>query len=221
MELEISLYPKPFEVLGVNVGLSVVVAWCVLAVVLAALFLVRLYVNKFQMEPKGLQNLLEYVIESMYGFARGHVGLYAEFVAPISLTLMIYVFFTTIIELFGLPPATEDLNCTIALGLCSFIMVNVTSIRFKGVRGRIRNLASPSFIVFPIKILTDMIAPFSMGIRLFANVLIGGVIMQLIYAVVPVLLPAALSAYFNVLHIAIQTFVVGLLSLTYIGEAVE
>ena len=60
-----------------------------------------------------------------------------------------------------------------------------------------------------------------MGIRLFSNVLVGGVIMQLIYAVVPIVLPAVIASYFNLLHVMIQTFVFGLLSLTYISEAVE
>ena len=75
--------------------------------------------------------------------------------------------------------------------------------------------------MFPIKVMTDMIAPVSMGIRLFSNVLVGGVIMQLIYAVVPIVLPAVIASYFNLLHVMIQTFVFGLLSLTYISEAVE
>jgi F0F1-type ATP synthase membrane subunit a len=45
--------------------------------------------------------------------------------------------------------------------------------------------------------------------------------MQLIYNVVPIVVPAVLSVYFNLLHVGIQTFVFGLLSLTYAGEAVE
>ena len=73
----------------------------------------------------------------------------------------------------------------------------------------------------PIKMITDLVAPFSMGIRLFANVMVGGVVMQLVYMAVPVILPAAVSAYFNVIHVMIQTFVFGLLSLIYTSEAVE
>ena len=134
---------------------------------------------------------------------------------------MAYVFFTTFVEIFGLPPATEDLNCTVALGICSFLMVNITGLKFTGVKGRLKNLSTPSPAVFPIKVMTDMIAPVSMGIRLFSNVLVGGVIMQLIYAVVPIVLPAVIASYFNLLHVMIQTFVFGLLSLTYISEAVE
>ena len=73
----------------------------------------------------------------------------------------------------------------------------------------------------PIRILTDLIAPCSIAIRLFANIMVGGIIMQLIYAVAPIILPAIVASYFNVLHVGIQTFVLGLLTLVYVSEAIE
>lgn len=223
IDLEVSIYPEYVALFGLRLPESAVIATAVVLLLVLGLLALNLFYirRRFTAKPKGLQNLLELMVESLFNFAKGHVGDCAEFAAPFALTFMCYVFFTTFIEIFGLPPATEDLNCTIALGLCSFIMVNFTALKFRGLKGRLKNLASPSAVVFPIKVLTDCIAPFSMGIRLFANVLVGGVIMQLVYAVLPILLPAAVSSYFNVLHVGIQTFVFGLLFLTYTGEAVE
>ena len=37
----------------------------------------------------------------------------------------------------------------------------------------------------------------------------------------PVVLPAIIASYFNVLHVGIQTFVLGLLTLVYVSEAIE
>ena len=219
--LEISIFPKKFYIFGVNVGLSVVMAWGALAVVVVLLFLLNRRIKKFTERPKGIQTLLEMAVDGITRFAESRVGHYAEGVAPFTLTLMIYVFFTTFIEIFGLPPATEDLNCTVALGFCSFLTVNITGIRYKGAKGRLKTLCQPSPVAMPIKMITDLVAPFSMGIRLFANVMVGGVVMQLVYMAVPVILPAAVSAYFNVIHVMIQTFVFGLLSLIYTSEAVE
>lgn len=223
IELDVSIYPKYLSIGGLRVAVSGVIASAVVLLLVAALLLINLFCirRRFTQRPKGLQNVLEYAVEALQEFAKGRVGECAGFVAPFVLTFMLYVFFTTFVEIFGLPPATEDLNCTLALGLCSFLMVNVTSLRFRGLKGRMKNLSSPSAVVFPVRILADVIAPFSMGIRLFANVLVGGVIMQLVYTVVPVLFPAAVSSYFNVLHVGIQTFVFALLFLTYTGEAVE
>lgn len=221
--LEVSLFPKPCYVFGVNVGLSVAVSWCVMAVLLTTLILLNiLVVRRMKPVPSGAQNVLELMVDGMHRWAEGKVGHAADFVAPISMTLMTYVFANTIIEMFGLPPATEDINCTFALGLCTFTTVNVAGFKFRGgLRGRVQGLCNPSPIVMPIRILTDLIAPCSIAIRLFANIMVGGIIMQLIYAVVPIILPAVVASYFNVLHVGIQTFVLGLLTLVYVSEAIE
>ena len=221
--LEVNLYPTPYEVFGVNVGLSVVIAWCVMAALLLTIVLLNvLVVRRMKPVPRGAQNLVELIVDGMHRWAEGKVGHAAEFAAPVAMTLMTYVFFNTIIEMFGLPPATEDINCTFAMGLCTFMTVNVAGLKFRGgLRGRIKGLCNPSPVVFPIRLLTDMIAPCSIAIRLFANIMVGGIIMQLIYAVVPIILPAVVASYFNVLHVGIQTFVLGLLTLVYVSEAIE
>ena len=219
--MEISIFPEKFYVFGVNVGKSVVIGWIVTAVVLVLLVLARLYIRHFKERPKGLQNLLELAVDGVYSFTKSHLGAAADFAAPFTLTFMVYIFSMTFIEIFGISPATEAINCTVAIGLCSFLSVNIIGIRQRGLRGRIKGMCNPSPVVLPIKILTDCIAPFSMGIRLFANVLVGGVIMSLVYMACPYVLPAPISAYFNVLHIGIQTFVFALLFLTYSGEALE
>jgi F-type H+-transporting ATPase subunit a len=82
-------------------------------------------------------------------------------------------------------------------------------------------MCHPTPIVFPIRLLTDLITPFSMAIRLFANILLGAVIYEMIYNILPVVLPASFSSFFTVFEIGIQVFVIGLLSLIYTSEAVE
>jgi F-type H+-transporting ATPase subunit a len=220
--MDVNIYPVSFEVFGVNVGLSVVVAWCVLAVVIGLLVLANLYIRRrFSERPKGLQNVLEMVVSGLEKWAKDYVGDCAPLIAPITLTLMIYVFSTSIIELFGLPPATSDFNCTLGLGISCFLAVNVTGVRYRGLWGRAKRLFRPNPAVTPIRLLTDLITPFSMGIRLFANILVGSVIMEMIYSIAPVVLPAAFSSFFTVAEIGIQVFVFGLLSLIYTSEAVE
>ncbi len=222
MEVNVNIYPVPFEVFGVNVGQSVVLGWGVMAVLILLLVLVNLYIRKrFSERPKGLQTVLEMMIGGIEKWARGYVGESAPFIAPLTLTLMVYVFSASIIELFGLPAATGDINCALALGLTCFIGVNVTGLRYRGLKGRLAGMCHPSPVVFPIRLLTDFITPFSMAIRLFANILVGAVIMEMIYHLMPVVVPAAFSSFFTVFEIGIQVFVIGLLSLIYTSEAVE
>ena len=218
---EISILPEAFYIGGVNVGWSVVVAWAVIAVLAALLLLAQRTIRRMEKVPHGLQNLLELVVDGVDRFAKSRIGSAADFAAPIVLTFMVYIMSTTLVELFGISPSTEDINCTLALGLSAFVMVNVTAIRERGLAGRLSSLTHPYAVALPIRVLTDCISPFSMAIRLFANVLAASIIMKLLYAVVPVVVPAVLSSYFSVIDAGIQTFVFGMLTLVYIKEAIE
>ncbi len=218
---EITIMPHHIHLFGMEIGVSVVMGWFVVLLLIGLCVFINARVLKFKDQPKGFQNVVELVVEGIYNFAKGKVGHNADFCAPVVLTLMCYVATATLVELFGLPPATEDLSCTLALGLTTFCLVNVTAIKELGVVQRIKRMSSPVFPVFFIRLMTDAVAPISMALRLFANVLVGGIIMKLIYAVIPLVIPAVLSVYFNLIHVAIQTFVFGLLSLNYIMEATE
>jgi len=217
----ISIMPEPFFLGPINVGLSVVMGWCVLGALLLVLLFLHSRVARFKQEPKGLQLALELLVSGMHRFAESRVGAAAPLCAPMVMTFMVYVAANSLVEMFGLPPATDDINCTLALGLMAFGLTNVTALRVKGFKGRIKNLAHPMPAVMPIRMLTDCITPLSMAIRLFANITAGGIIMKLVYDAAPFLVPAVLGVYFNILHVAIQTFVFGMLPLLYIAEAIE
>lgn len=221
---EIDIMPHHIHFFGFEVGVSVVMGWFVVLLLIILSLVIYASVKKFKDKPTGFQNIVELVVEGVYNFSKGRVGHAAEYVAPVVLTLMTFVAAATLVELFGLPPATEDLSCTLALGLITFITVNVTALRELGVKERIKRMATPlsvSFLVLPIRVLIDCVAPVSMALRLFANVLVGGIIMKLVYSAIPLVVPAALSVYFNLIHVAIQTFVFGLLTLNYTMEAIE
>ena len=63
MELEIT--PQPFYIGGVNVGQSVVVAWFVTALLIILAIVVKIRSRNFTEVPKGLQNLLEFGVETI------------------------------------------------------------------------------------------------------------------------------------------------------------
>ena len=69
---------------------------------------------------------------------------------------------------------------------------------------------------------------------MFGNILGGYIIMELLYEVLMTavekwivaipfasVIPAVLSLYFTLFHVAIQFYIFSMLSLTFVGEAVE
>jgi F-type H+-transporting ATPase subunit a len=76
-------------------------------------------------------------------------------------------------------------------------------------------------VVTPLNILELGIKPLSLCMRLFGNVLGAFVIMNLIEVVVPLIVPVALSLYFDLFDGLLQAFVFTFLTTLYMQEAME
>ena len=219
MELEIT--PQPFYIGGVNVGQSVVVAWFVTALLIILAIVVKIRSRNFTEVPKGLQNLLEFGVETIQKYSKTEVGHVWEDVAPYCATVGLYIFGCCMIEIFGVRAPTTDLAMTLAMGLGTFFWINYMGIKQKGVGGRLMHLVKP---VPVIPLLTDVAIPISMACRLYGNLLAGMIVMDLIYGAMKyfaVAIPAALSLYFNFFDSAIQAYIFVTLTLSYVSEAIE
>ena len=127
-------------------------------------------------------------------------------------------------ELFRLRPPTADITMTFSLAFMTFLLINIYGIKKKGVFGRIKSLASPTPIVFPFRIVSDLAIPVSMACRLFGNMLGGMIVIDLLYMALggnAVGIPSVFGLYFNAFHPLIQTYIFVTLTLTFINEAIE
>ncbi|MBN2072909.1 MAG: F0F1 ATP synthase subunit A [Actinobacteria bacterium] len=144
-------------------------------------------------------------------------------------------------NLIGLIPGlyTPTLNPMVPLTLAVivFLIVQVTNLRMHGIRGLARTLAPqavPSWmyvIVVPIESISMIAKPFSLFIRLTANMLAGHTIIFVLYSLilyfknyfvaVPVIPFAVIMTIFEIFVSAIQAYIFAVLSALYIGEAVR
>ena len=219
MEMEIT--PKAFYIGGVNVGESVVVAWMVTALLIALAIVVKIRSRNFTEVPKGLQNLLEFGVETIQKYAKTEVGGVWEEIAPYCATVGLYLFGCCMVEIIGVRAPTTDLSMTLAMGLGTFFWINYMGIKHKGLKGRLMHYVKP---VPVIPLITDIAIPISMACRLYGNLLAGMIVMELIYSAMKyfaIAVPAALSLYFNFFDSAIQAYIFVTLTLSYVSEAVE
>jgi F-type H+-transporting ATPase subunit a len=114
---------------------------------------------------------------------------------------------------------TADLNTTAALALVSLVLYWYFGIKHNGIGGFLGHhwFAKP-VALFPLRMLEDLTRPFSLALRLFANMtaghLVGLVLLSLTFFVVPALmLPLELFVG------AVQAFIFAALSASYIGAA--
>jgi len=175
-------------------------------------------------EPGGVQNVVELIVETVGNYTQAQTHGAGEMLASYILTIASLMITSAFLELFRIRPPMSDITMTFALALITFVLINIYGIRKKGFVGRIKSLASPTPLVFPFRVISDMAIPVSMACRLFGNMLGGLIVMDLLYTALgtgAVGIPSVAGLYFNAFHPIIQAFIFVTLTLTFINEATE
>lgn len=192
-------------------------------------FLFFLGTRKKMLIPSGFQNFLEWIVEFSKNFVVSVLGPDGVKYVPFLGTLFIYIL---AMNLMGLIPLfkspSSNLNVTVALAICVFVLVQYLNIKNMGVKGFFYHLAgSPKDTVgwivaplmFPIELLTQFSRPVTLALRLFGNIL-GEKILIGFFAVVGVTLyffPIQTPFMFlGLLTSVMQAMVFTLLSTIYI-----
>jgi F-type H+-transporting ATPase subunit a len=223
--MEVSIWPERVDFFGVKLTTTVIHTWYVMAFILVLALALRLTVlRRLKDQPRGLQNALALASEKIRGYTDSQAHGAGEFLASYIFSVTLFLVSCAALEMFGLRTPASDLMLTFALALITFVLINVYGVRKKGLSGRIKALASPTPVVFIIRVVTDVAIPVSMASRLFGNMLGGMIVMDLVYSSLggnAVGLPSLVGLYFNVFHPLIQAFIFVTLTLTFINEAIE
>ena len=171
--------------------------------------------------PGKRQVVIEMFVTGLQNIVKSIIGEEGERYVPYLVTVMMYIGLSNIIGLLGMKPPTKDLNVTGALGLLSILLIQYANIRARGTKGWLKSFAQPVAVVTPINILELFIRPLSLCMRLFGNVLGAFVVMELLKALVPVIIPIPFSLYFDIFDGFIQAYVFVFLTSLFIKEAVE
>jgi F-type H+-transporting ATPase subunit a len=113
--------------------------------------------------------------------------------------------------------ANADLNMTVAMALIAVTMIQVTGIRFHGVGGYLKELATPLFLL-PVHIISELSRILSLSARLFGNIFGGEVFLVVIFFLFPLiipLIPIGLEVFFGF----IQAVLFSVLTLVYLSMA--
>ena len=204
---------------GIGVAESVVVTWIIMAVLVGVSFI---FVRNLKVENPGKKQL---VLESAIGWAQiffeGIMGKENKRYIPYLITIILYLGVSNMISLFGFKPPTKDLNVTAALAIMSIFLIEYSVIRKNGVKHWVKHFAEPVPIVAPIMVLEIVIRPLSLCMRLFGNVLGAFVIMELLKAIIPVIVPIPFSFYFDIFDGLLQAYVFVFLTALFMNEEQE
>ena len=80
--------------------------------------------SKLQRVPKGKQVIAEFVVEKAYSMVQSVMGVKLGTVfAPYMASIFFFMLLSNLLGLFGFRPVTSDLNCTFALAITTFFLI--------------------------------------------------------------------------------------------------
>ena len=186
-----------------------------LTVLIIAVFFVCIrifFIPRWEKEPfikSRFRILIEKGVSLFDRTAKEQTHQYANTISSLYIGLAAYIAIGTLIEMLGFRPSTTDFNLTIGLGLITFTLITVLGFKKK----RVKSL---------LKVPLNATIPISMGIRLFANMFSGFVVMHLLYsAPFPMVYPIIGNILLTFFHAAVQAYVFMFLSMSLINEAIE
>jgi F-type H+-transporting ATPase subunit a len=222
---DVSIWPERVDIFGVSIGETIIYTWFAMAILIIIAILLRFTILKrFETLPRGAQNVLETIVETVGKYTGDQAHGTGEFLCSYVLTIIMLMMMSAFMELFRLRPPTADITMTFSLAFMTFLLINAYGIKRKGVTGRIKSLASPTPAVFVFRLIAELAIPVSMACRLFGNMLGGMIVLDLLYMALgsnAVGIPSVAGLYFNVAHPMMQTFIFVTLTLTFVNEAIE
>ncbi len=176
-------------------------------------------------EPGHGQQTLEVSVLAVRNMIQDVIGPHGLKYFPVVMTFAVLILVSNLMGLFPLfMSPTSATSVTFALGLSSFLYYNYIGIKENGLFGHLKHLAGPIWwiapLIFPIELISNLIRPFSLGIRLFGNLFADEKVMETVAQLAPpytFFAPIALMPL-SVFVALIQTFVFILLSQLYISE---
>ncbi len=214
-------YHGSIDFFGLDVWITdtTIATWIIGAVLIALAIYTNISVKKFNKIPKGFQNFIEFVVETMDNFVVSTVDKKYSYLGGWFFGVMAFILFSNLSGLVTLRPPTADLATTFALSLMTFFLIHFLGIS-KSKGEYFKGYADPYPFLVPINIIGEVATPVSLSFRLFGNILGGLIIMGMVYELFPFFLkigvPAVLHVYFDIFAGALQSFIFVILSMTFI-----
>ena len=204
----------------------------VILVILAGALLLR---RNLSVENPGK---FQHVMEEVLGFVQrtadeliGHGG--RRYAAMLG-TLFIFVALCNLLSLIptlGVPNSklhieispTGLIQTTLGCALAAFLYYNYHGFRQHGIVGYLKHLCGPmmaiAVLMFPIEVIGNLGRLLSLSVRLYANMLVGGILERVFGGLIPIAVPVVFMA----LHLFVsllQAYIFMLLPAIYISMAV-
>jgi len=204
----------------ITINLTLVTTWGVMLVLIVSSWLVTrklradIQISRWQcfleMIVTGINTQIEEVGLSKPERYIGFIG-----------TLFLFIFVSNIgIILPGYSPPTGSLSTTAALALAVFLAVPFFGISESGFGGYLKSYLQPTWIMLPFNIIGEVSRTLALAVRLFGNIMSGGMIVGILLSISPFIFPIIMNML-GLLTGTVQAYIFSILATVYIAAAVR
>jgi F-type H+-transporting ATPase subunit a len=221
--LDVGGMPAPFNQINLD---TVLMAWFTMALILLIAFMIcrklKVYPTKFQTFGESLFDFCRSITNTTAG-KRGddflfYIGSLFIFILTANLLGQLPLRFLQLVTHYTrgeIVAATGDFNTTAAMAVLTLVMYFVVGIRAKGI-AYFKHYLSPHPLFLPINLMEDLTRPFSLMLRLYANILVGEILSSVALSIMPFVLPVGVI-FLELFVAVVQAYIFAMLSSVYIS----
>jgi len=225
----------PIKIGAINLSITNLTVWVFFAATILFLFMF-FYSRRMTIIPKTGQGLLEIIVEfAKNNIAESTMGIDAKIWWPFIVAIFLFI---SINNLMGIFPnsyvPTSNIIFSATLAIMVFFIIQITGIFKTGIKGYLKNFFIPGvpkwlwIFITPVEIVSMLAKPFSLLLRLTANMLAGHLIIIVILSIItifknylvaiPAIFLALFICFFEILISIIQAYIFSILTATYIKD---
>jgi F-type H+-transporting ATPase subunit a len=197
---------------------TVVTTWLLMAAL--ALFF-GITSRRLETLPGLLQTMLEGIVAGIEDAVAAVAPEHARQLTPFIGSLWIFLVTANLSGLIpGVQAPTGDLSATAALAILVFLSVHWFGIRAQGLGNYLRHYLTPSPILLPFHLISEVTRTIALAVRLFGNIISLEMTALLILLVAGFLAPVPILML-HVVEALVQAYIFGMLALIYVAGGLQ
>lgn len=207
-----------FHVGPVVVTNTIVTTWAIMSVIWLLAWLVS---RRLRIDPRPLQTAVEGIALTIEDAVTEVASRHARQIAPFVGSLWVFLVAANLSGLIpGAHSPTRDLSATAALAILVFGSTHWFGIRAAGFRNYLRHYLTPSPILLPFHLISEITRTVALAVRLFGNMMSLEMAALLILLVAGFLAPVPILML-HVIEALVQAYIFGMLALIYIAGGLQ
>lgn len=207
-----------FSLGAVRVTDSVVTTWGLMLVFWVVAWLMT---RRLRDKPLSVQVIAEGIVSAAEAAVHAVAPRHVTMLVPFIMSLWLFLLLANLIGLIpGLDSPTRDLSVTAALAILVFLSVHWFGIRAQGLKRYLRHYLSPSPILLPFHIVSEITRTVALAVRLFGNMMSLEMVALLLLMVAGLLVPVPILML-HIVEALVQAYIFGMLALVYIAGGIQ